>query len=448
MAVKVSSACMGCQACITTCPHEALFMNDAGVCQVIPEKCVDCGECVEVCPVEALALPVTAAPPQNTKEAVAAAESTGSSVQQVSTVQSTASEHKSAPEVAQLEGDLGRYQGVWVFIEQREGQIAPVSLELLGEGRKLADKLGVELAGVLLGYNISGLEATLYEYGADKVYLVDNPVLRYYRTETYMQVVGNLVQEYLPEIVLMGATTTGRDLAGAIATDLATGLTADCTVLDIDQSKRLLLATRPAFGGNIMATIVAKKHRPQMATVRPKVMKMADPVPGRQGTLVKREVHLQEENLLTKVLEIVQEYGDQVNLQEAEIIVAGGRGLGDKETFHKVCGSLAEALGGTVGASRAAVEAGWIGPKYQVGQTGVTVAPKLYFALGISGSIQHLVGIRGSDIIIAINTDPEAPIFQECTYGIVGDATKIVPSLIEPLKELLKAKGKGGVCVA
>lgn len=425
-------------------------MNDAGICQVIPEKCVDCGECVEVCPVEALALPVKAVSPKSTEESVAAPvpESTTTSLKEISTVQSTASENKSAPEVAQLEGDLGCYQGVWVFIEQREGQIAPVSLELLGEGRKLADKLGVELAGVLLGYNISGLEATLYEYGADKVYLVDDPVLRYYRTETYMQVVGNLVQEYLPEIVLMGATTTGRDLAGAIATDLATGLTADCTVLDIDQSKRLLLATRPAFGGNIMATIVAKKHRPQMATVRPKVMKMADPVPRRQGTLVKPEVHLQEENLLTRVLEIVQEYGDQVNLQEAEIIVAGGRGLGDKESFHKVCGGLAEALGGTVGASRAAVEAGWIEQKYQVGQTGVTVAPKLYFALGISGAIQHLVGIRGSDIIIAINTDPEAPIFHECTYGIVGDANKIVPNLIEPLKDLLKAKGKGGVCIA
>ncbi|ABO50067.1 electron transfer flavoprotein beta-subunit [Desulforamulus reducens MI-1] len=439
MAVKVSSACMGCQACITSCPHEALFMNDAGVCQVIPEKCVDCGECVEVCPVEALSSP------KNTEEPAPIT----TPAKEVCMEQSTANQTNPAQEVAQLEGELGRYKGVWVFIEQREGHIAPVSLELLGAGRQLADKLGVELAGVLLGYNLSGLEASLYEYGADKVYLVDHPVLCYYRTETYMQVVGKLVQEYLPEIVLMGATTTGRDLAGAVATELATGLTADCTVLDIDQAKRLLLATRPAFGGNIMATIVAKKHRPQMATVRPKVMKMGDPVPGRQGVLVKPEVSLQEENLLTRVLEIVQEYGEQANLQDAEIIVAGGRGLGDKESFHKICGSLAEAIGGKVGGTRAAVEAGWLEQKYQVGQTGVTVAPKLYFALGISGAIQHLVGIRGSDIIIAINSDPEAPIFQECTYGIVGDALKIVPNLIKPLQVLLKDKGKkGGICCA
>ena len=448
MAVKVSSACMGCQACISTCPHEALFMNDAGVCQVLPEKCVDCGECVEVCPVEALELTMKTAAAQSMDKPAVASEPINTMVKENTSVQAPAGEIKPAPEVVRLEGDLGRYQGVWVFIEQREGQIAPVSLELLSEGRKLADKLGVELAGVLLGYHIAGLEPTLYEYGADKVYLVDDPVLRYYRTETYMKVVGDLVQQYLPEIVLMGATTTGRDLAGAIATELATGLTADCTVLDIDQSKRLLLATRPAFGGNIMATIISKNHRPQMATVRPKVMKMADPVPGRQGLLVKPEVHLQEENLLTRVLEIVQEYGEQVNLQEAEIIVAGGRGLGDKESFYKTCGALAEAIGGTVGASRAAVEAGWIEPKYQIGQTGVTVAPKLYFALGISGAIQHLVGIRGSDIIIAINTDPEAPILQECTYGIVGDAINIVPQLIEPLQAILKAKGKGGVSVA
>ncbi|AEG58378.1 electron transfer flavoprotein subunit alpha [Desulforamulus ruminis] len=430
MAVRVSSACIGCQACIPACPYEALYINEEGLCQVIEEKCVACGQCVEVCPVSALSLPEMAHEAKEDLTTLAGAEA------------------------AVLSGDLGRYQGVWVFIEQREGQIMPVSLELLGAGRQLAQKLGVELAGVLLGHQVCGLANKVYECGADKVYLVDNPALRYYRTETYMQVFVDLAKEYLPEIILMGATTTGRDLAGAVATELRTGLTADCTGLDIDLQQRLLLATRPAFGGNIMATIVSKAHRPQMATVRPKVMRMPALAPGRQGALVQKEVSLKEEDLLTRVLEIVQEQGEQVNLQEAEIIVAGGRGLGDRDGFQKICFGLAEALGGRVGASRAAVEAGWIDHKYQVGQTGVTVAPKIYFALGISGAIQHLVGIRGADVIIAINTDPNAPIFKECTYGLVGDVFKLVPLLTEPLKELLtqnkadlqkQLQGQGGI---
>ncbi|MEW6066499.1 electron transfer flavoprotein subunit alpha [Desulforamulus profundi] len=448
MAINVSSACIGCQACIPTCPYEALYINEEGLCQVIPEKCVECGACIDVCPVSALSLPSA------DKEEVAAGEPAGKTpvMQNVSSNSEIPADEPKETAV-QLTGDLGRYQGVWVFIEQREGEIAPVSLELLGVGRQLADKLGVELAGVLLGDSVCGLQDGLYEYGADKVYLVDHPVLRYYRTETYMQVFVKLVQVYLPEIILMGATTTGRDLAGAMATDLATGLTADCTALDIDTKQRLLLATRPAFGGNIMATIVCKNHRPQMATVRPKVMKMSKPVPGRQGQLVTPQVDLNEKDLLTRVVEIVKEHGEQVNLQDAEIIVAGGRGLGDREGFQRICFGLAEAIGAKVGASRAAVEAGWIEQKYQVGQTGVTVAPKIYFALGISGAIQHLVGIRGSDIIIAVNTDPEAPIFKECTYGIVGDVFKVVPALMEPLKELLSKHkqeleiitGKGGI---
>ncbi|SHE72680.1 electron transfer flavoprotein subunit alpha [Desulforamulus putei] len=447
MAVNVSSTCMGCQACIPACPYEALYINEEGLCQVLPEKCVECGECIEVCPVSAINLPSA----QKTVDTGATAGKT-----QLKETGFPDSESKGEAPVevaAELTGDLARYRGVWVFIEQREGEIVPVSLELLGAGRQLADKLGVELAGVLLGDKVCGLSDRLYEYGADKVYLADHPVLRYYRTETYMKVFVKLVQQYLPEIILMGATTTGRDLAGAVATELSTGLTADCTVLDIDPKQRLLLATRPAFGGNIMATIVCKNHRPQMATVRPKVMKMAKPVPGRRGQLVTWQVDLKEEDLLTRVVEIVKERGEQVNLQEAEIIVAGGRGLGDREGFRKICFGLAEAIGARVGASRAAVEAGWIEQKYQVGQTGVTVAPKIYFALGISGAIQHLVGIRGSDIIIAVNTDPDAPIFKECTYGIVGDVFQVVPALIEPLKELLskhkrdseKMTGKGGI---
>lgn len=431
MAVNVSSACIGCQACIPACPYEALYINDEGLCRVIEKDCVECGQCIDVCPVGALSL--SGAPDKKETPAnLAADEAFNSSAQE--TIDTP------VEKAVQLSGDLGRYQGVWVFIEQREGQILPVSLELLGAGRQLAEKLGVELAGVLLGDQICNLVDKVYEYGADRVYFMDHPVLKHYRTESYMQVFVKLVREYLPEIILMGATTTGRDLAGAVATELSTGLTADCTVLDIDTKQRLLLATRPAFGGNIMATIVAKQHRPQMATVRPKVMKMAKPVPGRRGELVRTEMELNEADMLTRVLEIVKEQGEQINLQDAELIVAGGRGLGDKEGFRKICFGLADAIGARVGGSRAAVEAGWIEQKYQIGQTGVTVAPRIYFALGICGAIQHLVGIRGSDIIIAINTDPDAPIFKECTYGIVGDVFKIVPLLTEPLKELLTQK--------
>ncbi len=428
MAVNVSKACIGCQACIPTCPYGALYINDEGLCRVITDKCVECGQCIAGCPVSAIELPAAAAAGKETAEKSAPGGA-------------PASNRPVRPEDP-LSGELARYQGVWVFIEQREGQIAPVSLELLGEGRKLAEKLGVELSGVLLGNQVSGLADRLYTYGADRVYLVDHPVLHHYRTETYMRAFVKLAKEYLPEIILMGATTTGRDLAGAVATELGTGLTADCTGLDIDTRQRLLLATRPAFGGNIMATIVSKKHRPQMATVRPKVMKMGKPVPGCRGVLVRPEIELKESEMSTRVIEIVKEQVDQINLEDAEIIVAGGRGLGDRESFREICFGLAGAIGARVGASRAAVEAGWIEQKYQVGQTGVTVAPKIYIALGISGAIQHLVGIRGSDIIIAVNNDPEAPIFKECTYGIVADLFKIVPLLQEPLKELLQKKNE------
>lgn len=333
--------------------------------------------------------------------------------------------------------NIDEYRGVWVFIEQQDGVIAPVSLELLGAGRKLADKLGVELAGFLLGYGVRELASTVFEYGADKLYLYDDPILAHYRTEPYLQAVLDCTLKYKPEIILYGATSKGKDLASAVATDLATGLTADCTMLDIDEENRLLLASRPAFGGNIMATILCKKHRPQMATVRSKVMQALAPEPGRQGEIIEGKLSLKEEDIRTKVLEIVRETKKKSNLAEADIVVAGGKGLGDQQGFQLIH-QLAAVLGAAVGASRDAVEAGWASHEQQVGQTGVTISPKIYFAIGISGAIQHVVGMQNSELIIAINKDPEAPIFNACHYGIVGDAFEIVPLLIEEFSKVLE----------
>ncbi|OEF99276.1 electron transfer flavoprotein subunit alpha [Vulcanibacillus modesticaldus] len=333
------------------------------------------------------------------------------------------------------------YQGVWIFIEQRNGKITPVSLELLGEGRKLADKLGVELSGVLLGYKVGHLVDTLYQYGADTVYLIDDPVLEQYRSEAYQVGVVDVVKKYKPEILLFGATVIGRDLASTVATELGTGLTADTTRLDIDMKNRLLEASRPAMGGNIMATILCKEKRPQMASVRPKVFKAIKPVEGRKGKLIEETINLNEEDLKTKVIEVIQEVSDKIRLGDADIIVAGGKGLQDEKGFQLIR-DLAKELGAAVGASRDAVEAGWAEHSEQVGQTGTTVAPKLYFAIGISGAVQHTVGMENSEIVVAINRDPNAQIFEKCTYGIVGDAFEIVPKFIEEFKKLAKKSGE------
>jgi len=332
--------------------------------------------------------------------------------------------------------NLQEYRGVWVFLEQKEDGIAPVSLELLGAGRKLADKRGVPLAGILIGEQVKPLAQTAIHYGADIVYVYDDPVFRDYRTESYMRAVIEAVQKYKPEIFLYGATSTGKDLASAVATDLATGLTADTTMLDVDAQTGLLEASRPAFGGNIMATILCKKDRPQMATVRPKVMKVLPPDRSRTGAILEEQIQLREEDIRTKVLKIIRETRSKVRLDEADIIVAGGKGLGSKNGFQLIH-QFAELIGATVGASRDAVEAGWIGHQHQVGQTGVTVTPKIYFAIGISGAIQHLVGMQNAGLIIAINKDPDAPIFQACHYGIVGDAFEVVPILMEEFQRVL-----------
>ncbi|MFA9560224.1 electron transfer flavoprotein subunit alpha/FixB family protein [Evansella sp. AB-rgal1] len=344
--------------------------------------------------------------------------------------------------------NLEEYRGVWVFIEQRNGKLVDVGLELLGAGRDLADKLEVDLCGVLLGHNIKDLSKDLFEYGADKVYVIDDPILEQYRSETYMVAVGDLVRKYKPEIFLYGATSNGKDLASAVATEVMTGLTADTTLLDVDLEKRLFEASRPAFGGNIMATILCKKHRPQMATVRPKVMKKRDREEGRVGELIEESISLQEESLRTKVLEIVRDTKKAVNLEDAVIIVSAGKGIKDEKGLQMVR-ELADVLNGTVGASRDIVEAGLIGHDHQVGQTGLTVTPKLYFAIGISGAVQHTVGMENSETIVAINNDPDAAIFNVAHHGVVADAFEIVPLLTEEFKKALQEEAKeGGVAHA
>lgn len=336
--------------------------------------------------------------------------------------------------------NLEEYQGVWVFIEQNEGEIEGVSLELLGAGRTLADKLQVPLAGVLLGDNIRPLANQVIYYGADEVYVIDHHVLKTYRTESYMKGVILLAEKYKPEIFLYGATPNGKDLASAVATDLSTGLTADTTMLDVDISNRLFEASRPAFGGNIMATILCKKHRPQMATVRPKVMKALELDQNRQGKIIEESIDLIEEDMRTKVLQIVKDVSKKASLADAHVIVCGGKGMGDLLNFQMLY-ELADTIGASVGGTRDVIEAGWLPHELQIGQTGETVTSKVYFAIGISGAIQHVVGMKNSETIIAINKDPNAPIFDVATYGIVGDALEIVPKLIDQFKELLKHTG-------
>lgn len=331
-----------------------------------------------------------------------------------------------------MESLIDRYSGVWVFAEQRDGNIVSVSFELLGIGRRLADDLKEELSAILLGYNITDTAGELLEYGADTVYVVDDIRLKEFQDDTYSRVLSSLIMDKKPEIVLAGATSIGRSFIPRVASFLRTGLTADCTELSIDREKRLLVQTRPALGGNIMATIICPHHRPQMATVRPKVM--GDFRYGsRCGKVVSVRVREELLNSRTKLLNFVKELEDTINLSEADIVVAGGRGLREAKNF-KLIEDLAKAIGGGVGASRGAVDSGWISYSHQIGQTGRTVSPRLYIACGISGAVQHLSGIQSAEVIVAINNDPGAPIFNIATYGIVGDLFEILPLLIEALR--------------
>ncbi|AAO36890.1 electron transfer flavoprotein alpha-subunit [Clostridium tetani E88] len=329
--------------------------------------------------------------------------------------------------------NIADYKGVWVFAEQRDGELQKVSLELLGKGREIADKLGVELTALLLGNKIDSIAEELVAYGADKVIYAQNPLLSHYTTDGYTKVICDLVAEEKPEIILVGATYIGRDLGPRVAARLRTGLTADCTALDVEEGTNNLLMTRPAFGGNLMATIVCGEHRPQMSTVRPGVFEKLKKDAGRKGEIKKIEAKLEMSDIRTKVEDVVKITKNVMDIGEAEFLVAGGRGIGSKENF-KMLEELAELLGGNVAGSRAAIDNGWIDKDYQVGQTGKTVRPMVYIAVGISGAIQHLAGMQDSDYIIAINKDESAPIMQIADLGLVGDYNKIIPELIAKLK--------------
>lgn len=333
--------------------------------------------------------------------------------------------------------DINQYKDIWVFAEQRQGKITPVVIELLGEGRKLADTKGIKLNAILLGKDVNGLAEELIAYGAETVYVADDPLLENFTTDGYTKVIVDAVNEIKPEIVLIGATNIGRDLAPRIASRLNTGLTADCTKLEIDPEDGKIKQTRPAFGGNIMATIICPDARPQMSTVRPGVMDKAIRNDDNKGNIVPLKYDIKESDIRTKIIEIVKHAVEKVSLTDANIIVSGGLGLQNADGF-KLIEELADKLGGVVGSSRAAVDAGWIDKSHQVGQTGTTVKPNLYIACGISGAIQHLAGMKESSIIVAINKDPDAPIFSVADYGIVGDLYKVIPEIISEIDAVTK----------
>ena len=422
----LAGKCIACGArCESSCPVNCISMNDAGEPVIQEDKCIGCVKCVKVCPAQALEMSFSPA-----ELAILAELDKSGSV-------TPEEPDEEAADLARLQA---RYRGVWVFIEQAEGEPAKVSWQLLGKGRELAGKLGVELCALVIGHQVEPLCQEAFRYGATTAYLVDGPLYRNYRTQPYLEACHHLIMQYKPEVVLMGATSMGRDLAGAVATRVGTGLTADCTGLDIDD-KRNLMQTRPAFGGNIMATIMCDKYRPQMATVRPHVMQMPKQQPGATGKIIRCDFTIPEESVLVKVLEILKDSdsGQHIDIGGAEFIVSGGRGLMGPENFD-ILKELADELGGVVGGSRSAVDAGWLGHDRQVGQTGKTVRPKIYIACGISGAIQHLVGMQDSDLVIAINRDKDAPIFEVAHYGIVGDLFQVVPALTRKIRALKQKK--------
>ncbi|MBI2328221.1 MAG: electron transfer flavoprotein subunit alpha [Chloroflexi bacterium] len=370
--------CTGCESCVAVCPFALIEIIDEKA--HINEGCTLCGACQQACAYQAILI----------EEAVAETTLTSDS-----------------------------HRGIWVFAEQRGGELKSVDYELLTKGRELADTLNTELCAICFGHNVAEVEQ-LIAHGADKVYLTESPDLANHQEDLYTREFVRLIQEHKPEIVLAGATSLGRALIPRVAAILKTGLTADCTGLDIDTEKRVLLQTRPTFGGNVMATIICQARRPQMATVRPRVFKKNTPDKTKRGQIIKVDFNKEGITSRTRLLNFVEDLTERVKIEDADIIVSGGRGLSKAENFQ-LLRELASVMGAAVGASRAAVDEGWIPYSHQVGQTGKTVCPRLYIACGISGAVQHLAGMQTSDTIVAINNDPNAPIFEVATYGIVGD---------------------------
>ena len=390
--------CTGCNLCVEACPFDAIRITDKKA-VIDMNRCNLCGACVPVCKLKAILL--------------------------------------EKPKIQAVKSDIEDYQGVWVFAEQKKGKVQPVVFELLAKSRELAGVLGTRVSAVLLGNKLKDEIQNLIWQGADKVYVIENERLVNFQDEPYTNVLAELINKYKPQIVLAGATLIGRSLISRVAVKIHTGLTADCTGLEIDSDKKILLQTRPAFGGNIMATIITPHHRPQMATVRHKVFSPASADNKRKGEIIREQFDGRLLSSRARLLEIMEELESTVNLAEADIIVSGGRGMAGAENF-KILEDLARVLNAAVGASRAAVDSGWMPYSHQVGQTGRTVCPKLYIACGISGQIQHLVGMQSSKIIVAINKDPDAPIFKVATYGIVGNLFDIVPTLTKRLETILK----------
>jgi len=411
VAEVISDRCIGCQICIGECPVGAIQLSPEGVAVIDPDVCVGCGKCFEVCPVGAIRY-------------------------ERKRKQKTAPETLPPPQRA-----LRDYRGVAVFIEVVDGRGAQVSWELVGKGRELAEKLKTRVIGFLLGHGVEAVAREAIVYGCDEVHLIDHPGLEHYLPQTYGQALAELSQTVKPEIFLLGATALGREVSGVVATLLQTGLTADCTALEIDEEKGFLLMTRPTFGGNIMATIYCQNHRPQMSTVRPRVMRLPEKDPTRKGE-IKRHPWSPPPGPLPQIIDWIKEpsRGDGVDIGQAPALVVAGKGACDPASMP-LLQELADLIGGTVACSRPVVEAGLMPYERQVGQTGKTVAPKLYIGIGVSGAVQHLVGIQGSEKIMAINSDPEAPIFQLADVGLVGDYQKVVPALIAALKKRIHHRG-------